>query len=106
VADPATSGAVPYLNWYRTIRHMRVGLDVLELEEVLRFLGLTYEADGIYGMTSVNAIKQFQLSQGVLHDGIVDEVTAQLLNRAVEAMIAGDADPQLDKALEVLGTIR
>jgi len=106
VADPATSGSVPYLNWYRTIRHMRVGLDVLELEEVLRFLGLTYEADGIYGMTSVNAVKQFQLSQGVLHDGIVDEVTAQLLNRAVEAMISGDADPQLDKALEVLGTIK
>lgn len=106
VDDPASSGQVPFFNWYRPIRHMRVGLDVLELEEVLQFLGLTYEADGVYGMSSVNAVKRFQQQNGILHDGIVNEDTAQALNRAVNDLISGDADPQLDKALELLGVIR
>jgi peptidoglycan hydrolase-like protein with peptidoglycan-binding domain len=85
---------------------MRVGLDALALEQVLMFLGLTREADGVYGLSSVNAVKLFQKDSGILQTGVVNEETALLLNRAVQAAVAGTTDRQLDKALELLGVIR
>lgn len=92
----------PYLDWYRPIRHMRVGLDVLALEEVLSYLGLAGEAvDGVYGMASVNAVKSFQKAHGLLVTGIVDDETAAALNQAVRDKQAAE-DPQLQRAIELL----
>ena len=107
VVEPSANDAdAPYLDWYRPIRHMRVGLDALALEQVLMFLGLTREADGVYGLSSVNAVKLFQKDSGILQTGVVNEETALLLNRAVQAAVAGTTDRQLDKALELLGVTR
>lgn len=103
VTDVTTNSAVPFIDWYRDIRHMRVGLDVLALEQVLMFLGLITEADGVYGLPSVNAIKTFQAQHNISVTGVVDSGTASLLNQAAQEHLTGGIDPQLDKALEILG---
>ncbi len=103
VEDTITTSGAPFLNWYREIRHMRVGLDVLELEKVLMFLGIGTEADGVYGLPSVNAVKTFQMSQRIAATGVVDNATAALLNQAAQEHMQTGYDPQLEKALELLG---
>ncbi|MDP2872913.1 MAG: peptidoglycan-binding domain-containing protein, partial [Bacillota bacterium] len=94
----------PYLLWWRPIRHMRVGLDVLALEEVLCYLDeLREEPDGVYGMDSVRAVQRLQRRFGLPVTGIVDEDTATALNEAVLDTAAGQArDTQLERALELL----
>ncbi len=103
VEEEITGGSAPYVEWYREIRHMRVGLDVMEVEKVLMFLGLTTEADGVYGLPSVNAVKGFQAGKGIASTGVVDANTASLLNQAAQELMNTGHDRQLDKALEILG---
>jgi carboxyl-terminal processing protease len=95
---------VPYLAWYRPIRHMRVGLDALELEEVLHYLGELRETpDGVYGMVSVEAVKRIQKRSGLLVTGVVDEATAAALNDAAFAKAEAEyRDVQLERAVELL----
>lgn len=94
----------PQLAWYRVIRHMRVGLDVLELQEALIFLGYGGSpADGVYGMRWVEAVKGFQRDHGLYQTGEVNEKTASALNRAAaEHLAATAADAQLERAVEIL----
>ena len=104
VADEALEAVLPSLAWYRPIRHMRVGLDVLELENVLKFLDLLPDvADGVYGLSSVEAVRAFQRSEQLIVTGVVNEITAQRLNEAVtEHLSATVGDAQLKAALAVL----
>lgn len=102
------ASAVPYLAWWRPIRHMRVGLDVLALEEVLVYLGeLQGGADGVYGIDAVNAVRRVQARAGLPVTGVVDEDTAVALNEAALAKAQADyRDVQLDRAVELLKTGR
>lgn len=95
---------IPYLAWYRPIRHLRVGLDVLELEEVLHYLGELRETpDGVYGMVSLEAVKRVQARSGLKVTGVVDEATADALNTAAYAKAEADyRDVQLERAVELL----
>jgi carboxyl-terminal processing protease len=94
---------IPMLDWYRNIRHMRVGLDVLELQEVLLFLGYARgTADGFYGWSWVQAVRRFQQERGMAVTGEVGQGTAEALNQAVQDMLANRPDVQLDRAVEVL----
>jgi carboxyl-terminal processing protease len=102
VEEPWDQVFLPYLDWYRPIRHMRVGLDVLSLEEVLNYLALSAEpVDGVYGMTSVNAVKAFQKAKGLYVTGVVDDETAAALNQAARDKQGGN-DPQLERGIELI----
>lgn len=105
VADPWQAAYPPQLDWYRPIRHMRVGLDVLALEEVLEYLGLIDDTpDGVYGMVSVEAVRAFQKSAGLPVTGTVDGPTATALNRAAGEQ-GQPRDTQLERALKLLSAM-
>jgi peptidoglycan hydrolase-like protein with peptidoglycan-binding domain len=57
------------------------GLNVKALQQRLLDLGVTVRggADGLYGPATANALKQFQISQGLTATGKVDEATAAAL---------------------------
>lgn len=94
---------IPQLDWYRPIRHMRVGLDVLELQDVLVFLGYSAGTpDGIFGRSWVQVLRRFQQDQGLPVTGEVREDTADALNAAVADLVAARPDVQLERAVEVL----
>ena len=104
VEDDSDAIMAPQLAYFRPIRHMRVGLDTLEVQHILRFLGYAgYSPDGVYGMRWVDAIRAFQKDHGLYTTGIVDEKTANALNQAARDHLAATAvDAQLQRAIEVL----
>ncbi|MDP2871826.1 MAG: S41 family peptidase [Bacillota bacterium] len=95
---------VPYLQWWRPIRYLRMGLDVLALQEVLIYLGEPPgTADGFYGLDSVRAVQALQSRSGLAATGVVDEQTAAALNRAaLDRARAASRDPQLERAIVLL----
>jgi carboxyl-terminal processing protease len=97
---------VPYLQWHRPIRHMRIGLDVLALQEVLIYLGeMSGGADGVYGLQWVRAVQRVQGEAGLPATGVVDAETAAALNSAASQRAAaqrGGADTQLERAVQLL----
>ena len=66
------------------------GTDVAEIQGQLVDLGYDVMADGDYGPATVDAIKQFQQSQGINPNGLVDQTTYEaLLGRAMPEVSRG-----------------
>lgn len=55
------------------------GIEVAEIQGQLASLGYDVEADGDYGIATVEAVKAFQFSQGLEANGNVDEETYSIL---------------------------
>ena len=73
------------------------GSDIEELQEILLDLGYkldNYKADGEFGPETAIAVKEFERDNGLIADGIVDEV---LLNKLQEAQ--GKDDPEDDNEI-------
>ena len=73
------------------IKYGMKGDDVAELQNILIALGyMNGMADGICGMSTVNAIKSFQASHGLVADGVCGTATFDAINVDAEAFMAGD----------------
>lgn len=67
------------------------GTGVMELQHSLnQLLGTTVTVDGKYGNQTLQAVKQFQLTQGLVPDGIAGTKTNHAINR--ELLVLGYAD--------------
>ena len=73
------------------IKYGMHGDDVAELQNILIALGyMNGIADGICGISTINAIKSFQASHGLVADGICGVSTFDAINVDAEAFMAGD----------------
>lgn len=73
------------------IKYGMHGDDVAELQNILIALGyMNGIADGICGTSTVNAIKNFQASHGLIADGVCGVSTFDAINIDAEAFMAGD----------------
>lgn len=81
-----------------------VGLDVLDLQKRLAFLGYETELDGIMGSKTIKAIHYLAWDHGASPSGVVDSALVALLNQAVQAEVIrqSQVDIQLQKAIELL----
>lgn len=89
------------LDPHRTLKQGMVGLDVLALQEQLRFLGYAVgEPDGVFSAATAAVVKSFQKDAGLKADGIATEAVQTAALRAVPKPPAGD--PILDAGISVL----
>ena len=73
------------------IKYGMQGPDVEELQNILIALGyMGGTADGVCGNATVNAIKRFQSTHGLVADGICGTATFDSINVDAEAYMAGD----------------
>ena len=73
------------------IKYGMHGDDVAELQNILIALGyMNGMADGVCGTATVNAIKIFQASHGLIADGVCGTATFDAINIDAEAFMAGD----------------
>ena len=73
------------------IKYGMQGDDVAELHNILIALGyMDGVADGICGMNTVNAIKKFQSTHGLVADGICGTATFDLINFDAEEFTSGN----------------
>lgn len=73
------------------IKYGMRGDDVAELQNILIALGyMDGIADGVCGTATVNAIKNFQASHGLIVDGVCGTTTFDAINIDAEAFMAGD----------------
>lgn len=71
------------------------GADVEELQNILIALGyMNGVADGICGRATVEAIKTFQSTHGLVADGVCGTATFDAINTEAEAYVAGEYKPQ------------
>lgn len=82
----------------------RVGMDVMDLQQRLAFLGYDVEADGTFGGKTLNAVYHFRAQQRLPHVSVVDSDFVNALNKAVAEKLKSMGDPQLQKAIELLTT--
>ncbi|MFO0585893.1 MAG: peptidoglycan-binding domain-containing protein [Polyangiaceae bacterium] len=61
------------------------GPEVKILQEQLNKIGVSCDADGIYGPNTEKAVKTFQTASGIDSDGVVGEHTRIKLKEAVDA---------------------
>lgn len=88
----------------RLLTFNRVGLDVLDLQNRLQFLGYETDLDGVYGSKTENAVYRFRIDQKLGTAAAVDNAFVEKLNAQVAAKLADQEhnDVQLAKAIEVL----
>ncbi|GAB6180706.1 spore cortex-lytic enzyme [Desulfotomaculum defluvii] len=68
----------------RTLKYGMQGYDVQQLQKNLNYLGYqSGTTDGKFGWQTLNAVKEFQGSNGLKVDGIVGKATANLLIKQV-----------------------
>ncbi|ADL08273.1 S41 family peptidase [Thermosediminibacter oceani] len=100
-SDP-TKDFVP-LKSTRPLKYGCIGLDVMGLQQHLRFLGLfNGEPDGVFEQRTKKAVEDFQAKKGFPVNGIADEKLLEALDGAVNEALKSREDLQLKKALEVL----
>ncbi|MFZ5824930.1 MAG: S41 family peptidase [Bacillota bacterium] len=93
--------AKPYtLN--RVLAPNRVGMDVLDLQYRLRFLGYEPETEGTYGGKTLQAVYQFRSKHRLPALPTVDSGFVKMLNQAVAEKLRQKDDVQLKKAIELL----
>jgi len=63
----------------RLSRPMVEGSDMLKLEEALKKGGLAVSSDGVFGVGTDKAVKEFQQKKSLTADGIVDSKTLALM---------------------------
>lgn len=88
----------------RELRRGVIGLDVLAVQEALRFMGYDVGTpDGIYGPATERAVKEFEKTVRRTATGVVDR---ELLDRLFEAALVYSVehrqDQALNKAIELL----
>ena len=87
-------------NW-PTLRKNQSGEDVAQLQEALIQLGyLTGKADGNYGTSTVNAVKEFQKANGLTADGTAGKETQKVLYGGNAKAKAKDTASPTPKATE------
>ncbi len=80
-----------------------VGLDVLDLQNRLAYLGYEPDLDGVMGTKTMKALYYFAWDYGASPSGAVDNKFVEALNRQVSLSLREpSADAQLQKAIEVL----
>ena len=76
----------PFLKYEETTRALKLtkpmmqGMDVHQLQEALKKVGLNIESDGFFGKEVDKAVRQFQHQKGLKIDGIVGAETRSLLS--------------------------
>ncbi|TYP58541.1 S41 family peptidase [Thermosediminibacter litoriperuensis] len=87
----------------RDLKYGSIGLDVMGLQQRLRFLGLfKVEPDGVFGPRTKKAVEDFQAKKGFPVDGIAGEKLQKALDEAVKEVLESREDLQLKRAVEVL----
>lgn len=92
------------MEFTRVLYSGRVGLDVLDLQNRLQFVGYAPETDGVMGPHTVRAVELFRRAEGLPITSFVDQHFVEALNERVAevAREKAEADPQLQKAIELL----
>jgi peptidoglycan hydrolase-like protein with peptidoglycan-binding domain len=80
-AESLTEGALPV---DALLRRGDRGEDVKALQRALRGLGYDLEIDGIFGRITLECVKSFQATHGLVRDGIVGPLTWAALEQAVK----------------------
>lgn len=85
------------------------GADVLSLQKILEVLGFVVgKSDGIFGGHTERALREFQLSAGIVDDGIAGATTYEAIQRlrhaweGKEPVVADDAHMGFSRAAEAL----
>lgn len=83
----------------------QIGDDVRSLQQMLNALGYkTDRTDGYFSASTDKAVRQFQQASGIAVTGVVDNATADAIEKGIVAWIRNPVnDVQLNKAL---GTVR
>lgn len=79
-----------------------VGMDVLDLQNRLVFLGYDPDTDGTFRGRTMKAVNRFQTEHGLSAAPIVDSSFAAALNEAMTERLKEREDMQLKKAIELL----
>lgn len=85
----------------KSLKRGDVSVDVLGLQERLKFLGYSPEMEGAFGPQTEASVKRFQASRSLGQTGIADPKTLEELNMQVSQK-QKPADIQLDKAIEII----
>ncbi len=68
--------------------------DVKRLQEMLKKLGYPIDVDGLFGMDTEDAVKDFQFANGLVSDGEVDKATWKALEQVADiAPLPGGSEP-------------
>ncbi|MBE3520229.1 MAG: S41 family peptidase [Firmicutes bacterium] len=88
----------------RVLRRGIVGLDVLAVQEALRLMGYDVGTpDGIYGLLTERAVKEFEKRISRAPTGVVDqELLDRLFDAATVFSVEHRRDRVLDKAIELI----
>ncbi|HHY71282.1 MAG TPA: carboxyl-terminal protease, partial [Thermoanaerobacterales bacterium] len=91
------------LNNQRTLSYGNIGLDVLGIQQRLKFLNLfNTQPDGVFGPRTVQAVKELQKQAGMLVTGSVDANFYMALDDAVYKSLYSREDIQLRRAIDIL----
>lgn len=102
-AEPDPALAEP-LVLERVLTPGKVGLDVLDVQNRLAYLGYSVKPDGVLGPETQRVIRLFRRDHGLPMSFVVDADFVTVLNEQVAAALAREAerDVQLEKAVELL----
>ncbi|MCK6619926.1 MAG: peptidoglycan-binding protein [Calditrichia bacterium] len=80
--DPAYPGLKLWDGFANSNPHLRE--DVKRLQEMLKKLGYPIDVDGLFGMDTEDAVKDFQFANGLVSDGEVDKATWKALEQVAD----------------------
>jgi len=87
----------------KTLKYGNIGLEVLGLQQRLKFLNLfNAEPDGVFGPRTLQAVKTLQKQAGLPETGVVDSDFYMALNDALVQKLVSREDIQLRKAIDIL----
>lgn len=94
------------LNNQKTLSYGNVGLDVLGIQQRLKFLNLfNTQPDGVFGPRTEQAVKALQKQAGLSLTGIVDTNFYKAMDDAIYKNLTSREDIQLRKAIDILKEI-
>jgi carboxyl-terminal processing protease len=100
---PKTVDAPKPVSSSRRLLYGSIGLDVLGMQEVLKFLGYPVgEIDGVLGARTDAAMATFCQDQEFIWSGVVDQILLAKLNQAITNTAKSIADPQVEVARTML----
>lgn len=94
------------LSGQKTLSYGKLGLDVLGIQQRLKFLDLfNTQPDGVFGPRTEQAVKALQKQAGLRLTGIVDANFYKALDDAIYKNLSSREDIQLRKAIDILKEI-
>ena len=99
IAGSGSSGSGSSSSGYRTLKRGMEGDDVRNLQQALRQLGYygsQYSISGNYGLWTAEAVRQFQLANGLDADAIAGPKTQAAIYAALNNSATTDPDHSLD----------